>query len=210
MRGLTNNQTRVADGIVGSIPVFRFMHFPFRMRSVRSPQKGFFDHSGFVQRETSMQRAVTIEGSRLAADIFAPDDLRSNQRYPAILLCHGWGGLKSGLARHVLRFAEHGFVALAFDYRGWGESDGRIISSANGPTLKQAGAQTLEVRVAREIVDPIDQLLDVRNAFSFLLGEDCVDTSTHHRTLPLYLERAQAMVSGANPPKIMPEDVWTS
>lgn len=33
---------------------------------------------------------------------------------------------------------------------------------------------------------------------------------TYQRTLPLYLERAQAMVSGANPPKIMPEDVWTS
>jgi pimeloyl-ACP methyl ester carboxylesterase len=84
----------------------------------------------------------------------------------------GWG-----LARHALRFSEHGFVALVFDYRGWGESDGRIISSADVPMLKQAGPQTLEVRVVREIVDPIDQLLDVRNAFAFLLGEDCVDTT---------------------------------
>jgi uncharacterized protein len=126
-----------------------------------------------------MQRAVTIwsEGSRIAADVFAPDDARDDQRYPAILLCHGWGGLKSHLAQYASRFASHGFVALAFDYRGWGESDGRIISPSSGPMLKQAGQQILEVRVVREIVDPIDQLLDVRNAFSFLLGEDCVDTA---------------------------------
>jgi dienelactone hydrolase len=126
-----------------------------------------------------MQRAVTIwsEGSRLAADIFTPDVLRGDRQCPAILLCHGWGGLKSGLTRQALRFVEHGFAALVFDYRGWGESDGRIISSADGPMLTQAGPQTLEVRVVREIVDPVDQLLDVRNAFSFLLGEDCIDTT---------------------------------
>lgn len=32
---------------------------------------------------------------------------------------------------------------------------------------------------------------------------------THQRDLPIHLERVQAMVSGANPPKIMPEDIWT-
>jgi NAD(P)-dependent dehydrogenase (short-subunit alcohol dehydrogenase family) len=33
---------------------------------------------------------------------------------------------------------------------------------------------------------------------------------THERSLPIYLERVQAMASGANRPKIMPEDVWTA
>jgi hypothetical protein len=32
----------------------------------------------------------------------------------------------------------------------------------------------------------------------------------HRRDLPLHIERVQAMVSGANPPKIMPEDIWTT
>jgi len=121
-------------------------------------------------------RPVTIwsEGSRLAADLYVPED--GDGRCPAVLLCHGWGGLKSGLAKYARLFAEHGYVSLAFDYRGWGESDGRILSPAEGQLLTTAGSQTLEVRIVREVVDPLDQQLDLRNCFAFLLGEDSVDT----------------------------------
>ncbi|TWT05623.1 alpha/beta hydrolase [Reyranella sp. CPCC 100927] len=125
-----------------------------------------------------MNKPVIIwsEGSRLAADLFLPDEPHG-RRLPAILLCHGWGGLKSHLAVYARRFARHGFACLVFDYRGWGESDGRIVAPATGPMLTTAGTHTLDVRVVREIVDPIDQLLDIRNAFEFLAGEDVVDTA---------------------------------
>lgn len=119
-------------------------------------------------------RTVFSEGTRLAAEIFTPAG--SDGPRPAILLCHGWGGLKSHLAKYAERFAQVGFVAMTFDYRGWGESDGRIISVAETPRLLTAGVETLPVRVLREIVDPIDQIADVKACLAYLLAEKSVDT----------------------------------
>ena len=115
------------------------------------------------------------EGTRLAADLFKPDAPRPDDGYPAILLCHGWGGLKDHLRRYAEKFARAGFVALTFDYRGWGESDGRVIAVRDAPRLLEAGETTLKVRVLREIVDPVDQTTDIRNCLAYLWSHPDVD-----------------------------------
>ena len=74
-------------------------------------------------------------------------------------------------------FARHGYVCLTFDYRGWGESDGKLIPPGDAPMLIAAGEATLTVRVLREIVDPVDQTTDVRNCLAYLLSEPGVDAS---------------------------------
>ncbi len=118
---------------------------------------------------------IWSEGSRLAAELFKPAGTLAPA--PGILLCHGWGGLKSHLAMYAEIFARHGYVCLTFDYRGWGESDGKLIPAADAPMLTQAGEVTLKVRVLREIVDPVDQTTDVRNCLAYLLSEQGVDAS---------------------------------
>ena len=114
---------------------------------------------------------VFSEGTRLAAEIVVPDLEPPAEGYPAILLCHGWGGLKDHLQRYAEKFARAGFIAMTFDYRGWGESDGKIIATRNTPRLLEAGKQTLAVNVLREVVDPIDQTADIKNCMHFLAGE---------------------------------------
>lgn len=123
------------------------------------------------------RRAVEVysEGTRLAAEMFTPAGERPKHGFPAILLCHGWGGLKSHLARYAEKFAAAGFVAMIFDYRGWGESDGRVIATRDAPRLLEAGETVMKVRVLREIVDPVDQTTDVRNCLAFLWSEPGVD-----------------------------------
>lgn len=122
------------------------------------------------------RRAVELfsEGTRLAAEIFMPETATAKD-HPAILLCHGWGGLKDHLARYAEKFAEAGYAAMTFDYRGWGESDGRVIATRDAPPLLEAGEQTLTVRVLREIVDPVDQTTDIRNCLACLASEPGVD-----------------------------------
>ena len=122
------------------------------------------------------RRPVTIwsEGSRLAAEVFKP--VGAAGAGPAILLCHGWGGLKDHLAeRYAMPFARAGFACLVFDYRGWGGSDGRLVPASDEPMLTQAGERTVKVRVIREVVDPLDQIADVRSALAWLRSEDGVD-----------------------------------
>ena len=119
---------------------------------------------------------VWSEGSRLAAELIRPAGDGSPR--PAILLCHGWGGLKEHLAeQYAVPFARAGYVCLVFDYRGWGGSDGRLISIADAPMLTEAGEHTLKVRVIRELVDPVDQVADIRACLAWLATEPGVDAA---------------------------------
>ncbi len=45
----------------------------------------------------------------------------------------------------------------------------------NAPPLTQPGEQTLKLRVIREVVDPVDQVADIRACLAYLLTEDGVD-----------------------------------
>ncbi len=122
------------------------------------------------------RRPVTIwsEGSRLAAEIFKPTGRAAP--VPGVVLCHGWGGLKSHLAESYAKpFTAAGFACLVFDYRGWGESDGKLIPTADLPMLTDAGEQILKVRVIREVVDPADQIADISAASAWLMSDDGVD-----------------------------------
>lgn len=125
----------------------------------------------------SKQVELFSEGTRLAAEIFTPAGDAAADGFPAILLCHDWGGLKGHLAKYAKKFARAGYTAMTFDYRGWGESDGRIIAAPGGPRLTEAAEMTLKVRVLREIVDPIDQTADVKNCLAFLATEPGVDAA---------------------------------
>jgi uncharacterized protein len=125
--------------------------------------------AGAAERADSpepQRRAVTIwsDGLPLAGDIWHSGTLREGENAPALLMVHGWGGLKSHLnASYAPRFAAAGFVVLTFDYRGWGESPGRLLRLAD------------ELVEVREVVDPIAFLEDIRNALALLIGERGVD-----------------------------------
>lgn len=113
------------------------------------------------------------EGSRLSGEVIRPS---AAGVFPAILLCHGWGGLKEHLAeRYAIPFARAGFVCLVFDYRGWGGSDGRLVSSPDQAMLTELGQQMVTARVIRELVDPVDQVADIRACLAWLMTEEGVD-----------------------------------
>lgn len=121
-------------------------------------------------------RAVDIwsEGTRMAGDLYRPDDGDTRPR-PAIVMSHGWGGTKAGLVRNAVKFAAAGFVVLAFDYRGWGESDGKLVVIGEMPEAGVNGEVRVFAQEIRRVIDPIDQTLDIRRAFDFIEGEPNVD-----------------------------------
>lgn len=117
------------------------------------------------------------DGIRIAGDLFYPASLKSDEELPGIVLCHGWGGLKRHLKKsYALDFAAKGYIVLAFDYRGWGESDSRLISVEVQPEAEDGKTFSIEVRPIRELVDPLDQLEDIRNAINFIEGDARVDS----------------------------------
>jgi uncharacterized protein len=124
------------------------------------------------------QRAVDIwsDGTRISGDFFTPAGAEPGQTFPTVVLCHGWGGIRSHLnAAYAPRFAAAGFNVLTFDYRGWGDSDSRLVLRETQPEADENGEATARVQLIREVVDPVDQLEDIRSALNFLEGEPAVD-----------------------------------
>jgi pimeloyl-ACP methyl ester carboxylesterase len=73
-----------------------------------------------IEKELSFHSA----GLKLAATLYAPD-AAAERKHPAVVLCHGLRcNRKIVLPDFAKGFVGEGYVALAFDYRGFGESEG--------------------------------------------------------------------------------------
>lgn len=63
------------------------------------------------------------DGVRCAADLYLPES--STSQVPCVVMGHGGSGTKRlGLPDYATKFADGGIAALAFDYRGFGASEG--------------------------------------------------------------------------------------
>ena len=97
--------------------------------------------------------AFFSEGCKLVGDLYAPGDLRPHERRAGIVLCHGYTGVKDlYLPDNARVLVETGYVVLAFDYKGWGESE--------GPRTRLA---------------PYSRVADVQAALTFLGAQEAVD-----------------------------------
>ena len=99
--------------------------------------------------------AFYSSGLRLSGILYRPSGASENARLPGVVLCNGYTTVKElYLPPLATAMAEAGFVALTFDYRGFGESEGpagRLI--------------------------PFEQVDDARNAITFLGSRPYVDGS---------------------------------
>jgi fermentation-respiration switch protein FrsA (DUF1100 family) len=105
-----------------------------------------------------MRRDVTFlsQGLKCAGWLYVPDDLRSGERRPAIVMAHGFSAVKEMyLANFAERFVAAGFVTLVFDYRYFGDSEGE----------------------PRGHLIPAEQLEDYRNAITWVSLQPEVDAT---------------------------------
>ena len=117
---------------------------------------------------------VMSEGVRLTAELYSPKSAAGKQ-LPTIIMSHGWGGTAALLRDVALDFAHAGYLVIAFDYRGWGASDSRVILTAPEPAKKDGNKFTAEVMEIREVVDPFEQTQDIFNVIHWAMGEPQVD-----------------------------------
>ena len=119
---------------------------------------------------------IWSDGTRLSGDLWYPKGLQSGDKLPAVILCHGWGGLRSHLNQaYAPEFVKAGYVVLTFDYRGWGDSDSRLVIKEKMPAPDKNGMITVRVQAIRDLVDPFDQTEDIIHCIDYLFGEPGVD-----------------------------------
>ena len=127
-----------------------------------------------------LRRDITLwsDGTRLSGVLLYPKDREEGGKLPAIVLCNGWGGTKAFLIQSGIapRFAAAGYVVIVYDYRGWGDSDSRLVVRGEMPKPDKDGSVTVKAQAIRELVDPVDQQEDIETAVSYVYGEPMVDT----------------------------------
>jgi len=95
------------------------------------------------------------EGSKLEADFYLPDDMAKLGKRPGLVLCNGYTALRTIILPDYAKvFAEAGYPTLAFDYRGFGGSEG-----------------------AKWRIIPQEQLQDIRNAVTWMEAQPEVDAN---------------------------------
>jgi pimeloyl-ACP methyl ester carboxylesterase len=125
--------------------------------------------------DVSYRRAnIFSEGTRMSAEVFSPKATVGGQKLPSIVMAHGWGGTAALLRREAAAFAHAGYLVVTFDYRGWGDSDSRVILTAPAPSATQIKFNA-EVQAVREVVDPIDFATDWFNAIHWIQAEPNFD-----------------------------------
>ena len=125
------------------------------------------------------KKEVTIwsDGTRMYGDLYTPKNLAKGKRLPAVVFVNGTGGTKGKLPTRIAPgFVEKGFVFLAFDYRGWGKSESKLLMTDKMSPVNKTGLVDVKARPIRWQMDFPDQVMDIRCAISFLEGEDSVDS----------------------------------
>ncbi len=116
------------------------------------------------------------EGVRIAGTVFTPTDRTEGEKLPVIVMSHGWGGTRSHLnSTYAPKFAAAGFIVLTIDYRGWADSEGKLVVQGERPESDENGLVTVTAREIREVVDPLDQVVDIMNAIDYATGLADVD-----------------------------------
>ena len=117
------------------------------------------DNEAVITAAGCLRRDVgfTSHGLRCAGWLYEPANrARDEQRLPAIVMAHGYGGVKEQYLDNFARaFAGAGFVVLAFDFRFLGSSEGE----------------------PRQQIFWYEQIRDYRNAITWLAMQPGVDAA---------------------------------
>jgi dienelactone hydrolase len=120
---------------------------------------------------------VISENVRLTAQWFYAAE-SEGKKLPTVIIAPGWGATAASLREDAVDLARAGYRVMLFDYRGWGDSDGRVMLASPPPVEGRpaaGGTFTAPVRELRGYIDPWEQAEDWFNAVSYAAADPMVD-----------------------------------
>ena len=103
-----------------------------------------------------METSVTFlsEKLKLSGVMHTPNDMAPGDKRAAFLILHGFGTSKDGSTPEIMAnmFCDWGYIALRFDFRSCGDSEGE-----------------------RGLIRCLDQVEDTKNALTWIASHDGVD-----------------------------------
>lgn len=107
--------------------------------------------------EAAMKKQVSFESQNqtLVGDLYLPDDYLEGQKLSAVVVTGAWTTVKEQMpTTYATALADKGYAALVFDFRGWGQSAGKI----------------------KYLEDPVRKIEDIHAAVDYLVTRPEVDS----------------------------------
>jgi dienelactone hydrolase len=140
-------------------------------RDYRPPEGVGFRAADFISDSVRLTAqwfwAADTQGGTLGGD--------AGRKLPTVILAPGWGATAASAREDAVELARAGYLVMLFDYRGWGDSDGRVMLT--DPRPGAGGTFTAPVRELRGYIDPGEQVEDWFNAISYAAADPRVDAS---------------------------------
>jgi dienelactone hydrolase len=136
-------------------------------------------------------------GTRAQADIAVRENLRfyseavacsgtlflpagfgaADRAMPAVVLAPAPGETQATVEPYARQLAANGIVAFTFDYRGWGKSGAFLYfgEPVRWDDRVRFTQLTAKMRMRRLRIEPRAEVIDIRNAMTFLQGEKGID-----------------------------------
>jgi dienelactone hydrolase len=138
---------------------------------------GFFA-APIVSAQVATEAVVYYsEAVRCDAKLFKPANHSSESKAGGVVLAPGKGATRASIERYAQAMATRGIVALAIDYRGWGDCGGFLYfgEPVRWDDRLRFMQMTTTMKIRRGRIDPQAQVTDIRNAMTFLQGVPGVD-----------------------------------
>ena len=127
------------------------------------------------------EREVTFfsEAVKVHAKAYYPAGFTAGSAAPAVIIPPTPGLTSPSESSQALELAKRGIVAVAIDYRGWGNSGAFIYLAEplRWDDRLRFSQHTATVRLKRGRLMPEAQIVDIRNAITFIQGEPGVDAT---------------------------------
>jgi cephalosporin-C deacetylase-like acetyl esterase len=126
---------------------------------------------------TSKEVRFYSEGVQCYGKLFLPAGFSPSSKAAAVILAPVPGETAASIEKHGTALAAQGLAALTIDYRGWGKSGGflTLAEPVRWDDRLRFSQHTAKVRITRRRLVPEHQILDIRNAISFIQGEPGID-----------------------------------
>ncbi len=151
-------------------------------------------------------RDVTFfsEGVKSHGKLFLPSGFSAGSNAAAVIVAPNAGDRPRPPSKHTRpRLAQRGLVAMAIDYRGWGKSGAFIYLAdpVRWDDRLRFSQHTAKVRLRRRRIIPEAQVIDIRNAITYVQGEPGVD-ATRVGVLGIGLSGAHVVATAANDARV--------
>jgi dienelactone hydrolase len=143
------------------------------------------------------------EGVKAHGKLFLPANFSSSSTTAAVVVAPNAGQVATTVESRAAAIAQRGLVAMAIDYRGWGKSGAFIYlaDQVRWDDRLRFSQHTAKVRLRRRRLMPEAQVIDIRNAITYLQGEPGVD-ATRIGVLGMGLSGAHVVAVAANDARV--------